>query len=74
MDLTVPGGMGGREALEEIRRHDPAIRAIVSSGYASDPIMANFRQHGFQGVVAKPYRIEDFIRVVHEVLEAGPST
>jgi signal transduction histidine kinase/CheY-like chemotaxis protein len=72
MDLTVPGGMGGCEALEQIRRQDAKVKAIVSSGYASDPIMANFRRYGFQGTVAKPYRIEDFARVLHEVLAAAP--
>jgi CheY-like chemotaxis protein len=69
MDLTVPGGMGGREALLEIKKLDPQVRAIVSSGYSSDPVMANYQQHGFRGVVAKPYRLEDFTRVLAEVLQ-----
>ncbi len=68
MDLTVPGGMGGQEALEQIRRFDPAVKAIVSSGYSSDPVLANFRAHGFRGCVAKPYQLMDFLRVVRAVL------
>ena len=68
LDLTVPGGMGGREAIGELHRIDPGVRAIVSSGYSSDPIMSNFRAYGFRGMVAKPYRIDDFVRVLREVM------
>jgi PAS domain S-box-containing protein len=68
LDLTVPGGMGGREAIGELNRIDPTVKAIVSSGYSSDPVMANFRAYGFRGVVAKPYRIDDFVRVLRDVL------
>ena len=68
MDLTVPGGMGGRETLEQLRKIDPGVKAIVSSGYSSDPIMANYRRHGFDGVVAKPYQVRDLTRVLNDVL------
>ncbi len=68
MDLTVPGGMGGREAITHLRVIDPNVRAIVSSGYSSDPVLANYRAHGFCGVVAKPYEVEDFARVLRNVL------
>jgi PAS domain S-box-containing protein len=70
MDLTVPGGMGGMEALQQMQTIDPAVRAIVSSGYSSDPVLANYRSCGFSGRVAKPYEIADFGRVLREVL--GP--
>ncbi len=70
MDLTVPGGMGGLEALERLRALDPEVQAIVSSGYSSDPVLANYRSYGFSGRVAKPYEIADFGRVLREVL--GP--
>jgi PAS domain S-box-containing protein len=68
MDLTVPGGKGGRDAMQEILKIDPAARGIVSSGYSSDPVMANFRSHGFCGMLAKPYRISELSRTLREVL------
>jgi len=60
MDLTIPGGLGGKETAERILAADPAARLIVSSGYSSDPVMANFRQYGFSGAIAKPYNLDDF--------------
>jgi PAS domain S-box-containing protein len=69
MDLTVPGAMGGAEAMREILKIDPEARGIVSSGYSSDPVMANFRAHGFRGMVPKPYRITDFARTLREVID-----
>ncbi|MCK4943025.1 MAG: response regulator, partial [Candidatus Aminicenantes bacterium] len=71
MDLTVPGGMGGREAVQVIKAVDPGLRAIVSSGYSNDPIMADYKKYGFSGVVAKPYRIEEMKKVLDEVLGKG---
>jgi PAS domain S-box-containing protein len=68
MDLTVPGGMGGREAIGQLRQIDPGVRAIVSSGYSNDPVLADHRAYGFSGVVAKPYRADDFARVLRAVL------
>jgi PAS domain S-box-containing protein len=67
-DLTVPGGMGGKELISSLLKIDPGVRAIVSSGYSNDPVMANYRQHGFRGVVAKPYRIKELNDVVQGVL------
>ena len=57
MDLTIPGGMGGKEAIVEILAIDPAARAFVSSGYANDPIMVNCKAYGFTGVIAKPFDV-----------------
>jgi two-component system cell cycle sensor histidine kinase/response regulator CckA len=68
MDLTVPGGKGGRDAMQEILQVNPTARGIVSSGYSSDPVMANFRSHGFCGMLAKPYRISELSRTLREVL------
>ena len=56
---------------EEFRRRNPAARGIVSSGYHSDPVMANYRAHGFRGMVPKPYRLSDFARILREVMNGG---
>jgi two-component system cell cycle sensor histidine kinase/response regulator CckA len=68
MDLTVTGGMGGREAIELLRLVDPRATAIVSSGYSDDFVMADFRKYGFDGVIAKPYRAEELGEVLAKVL------
>jgi nitrogen-specific signal transduction histidine kinase/CheY-like chemotaxis protein len=71
MDLTVPGGMGGREAMEHLRRLDPGVSAIVSSGYSRDPVLANYQAHGFQAVLPKPYGLDQLTKVMQATLE-GP--
>jgi len=68
MDLTIPAGMGGKEAIEKLIEIDPEVKAIVSSGYSNDPIMANYREHGFRGVIAKPYMIEEMSTILYEVI------
>ena len=67
-DLTVPGGMNGKETIQQLVKIDPRIKAIVSSGYSNDPIMANFREYKFQGAIAKPYRTRELSILLHEVL------
>ena len=62
MDLTIPGGFGGKEAAEQILAIAPGANLIVSSGYSNDPIMANFKEFGFRGAIAKPYNIHEFER------------
>ncbi len=57
MDLTIPGGMGGKEAVREILSIDCEAKVFVSSGYSTDPIMVNFQDYGFQGGIAKPFDI-----------------
>ncbi len=69
LDLTIAGGLGGRETIEQLRQRDPEVLAIVSSGYSSDPVMANFRDYGFQAIVPKPYNVEQFTRTVGRLLE-----
>jgi CheY-like chemotaxis protein len=69
MDLTVPGGMGGKAAMLELLKIDPNVKGIVSSGYSSDPVMANYRAHGFSGMVAKPYKLTDLAKTIRSVME-----
>ncbi|HEU5078350.1 MAG TPA: ATP-binding protein [Opitutaceae bacterium] len=68
LDLTVPGGMGGREAMEKLLEIDPTVRAIVSSGYSSDPVLSDFQAHGFKAMVPKPYNVVDLAKCIHEVV------
>jgi len=68
MDLTIPGGMGGKNASQEILRIDPNAKLIVSSGYSTDPVMSDFRAHGFLAVISKPYRIEALGETLRQVL------
>jgi PAS domain S-box-containing protein len=71
MDLTIPGGMGGRETLARLRALDPSVRAVVSSGYSTDPVMADAKAFGFGGVLAKPYRLQDLHDVLRGLLREG---
>ncbi len=68
LDLTVPGGMGGKETIEKLLQIDPQVKAIVSSGYSDDPIMANFKECGFSEVLAKPYKIVDLSKILQRVI------
>lgn len=68
MDLTIPGGMGGKEAIQKLREIDPNVKGIVSSGYGMDPIMNRYTDYGFSGVIAKPYDIVQLERVVSEAI------
>ena len=70
MDLTIPGGMGGQETIAILRDFDPQIKAIVSSGYATDPIMADYERFGFAGVVSKPYKINELNEVLQQVINS----
>lgn len=68
MDLTIPGGMGGKEAVWGVREIDPAAKVFVSSGYSSDPVMADYRGHGFDGVIAKPFLYEEMVEALQGVI------
>ncbi|MGW8180411.1 MAG: hybrid sensor histidine kinase/response regulator, partial [bacterium] len=67
MDLTIPGGMGGKEAMRELKRIDPDAIVIVASGYSGDPVMSEFMEYGFVDVIQKPYKIEDLGEVLAKV-------
>jgi len=71
MDLTIPGGMGGAEAIKKLHEIDPDAKAIAASGYVQGSILSDFRQYGFNGVLAKPFRIDELCRVVHLVINPG---
>jgi PAS domain S-box-containing protein len=68
IDLTIPGGMGGKEAMQKLIKLDPKVKAIVASGYSSDPVMADCRAYGFSGVITKPYDLQTLSRTLRTVL------
>jgi len=69
LDLIVPGDMGGEEAIQKLKKIDTQVKAIVSSGYSSDPIMADYKDYGFNGVIPKPYKIQELSEVVYKVIK-----
>jgi PAS domain S-box-containing protein len=69
LDLTVPGGVGGKDVIRKLLTIDPQVKAIVVSGYSNDPVLANYQEYGFKGRVAKPFNIGDLSVVLHSVLE-----
>ena len=71
LDLTLPGGMGGKEALKKLIEIDPTVNAIVSSGYATDATMSRYQDFGFRGVIAKPYEAAELGKIIHEVISAS---
>ncbi len=68
MDLTVPGGMGGEAAINKLKEIDPDIKAIVSSGYANNTVLANYSEYGFSGRLVKPFRISTLKKELNTVL------
>jgi CheY-like chemotaxis protein len=73
LDLTVPGGMGGAETLRALQRIDPRVKAVVSSGYSTAPIMARHKDFGFTAVLVKPYKIDEIRAVLQSVMAEGVS-
>jgi two-component system, cell cycle sensor histidine kinase and response regulator CckA len=68
MDLTIPGGMGGVEAIRKLLEIDPGIKAVVSSGYSNDPVMSDYTNYGFKGCIVKPYKVFELGEVIRQVL------
>jgi CheY-like chemotaxis protein len=69
MDLTIPGGIGGKEAIKNLLAIDPQVRAIVSSGYSDDSVMTNYAEYGFKGIAPKPYTLIELQEVLTRVLK-----
>jgi DNA-binding NarL/FixJ family response regulator len=68
MDLTIPGGMGGKETIKRLLEIDPKVIFIVSSGYSDDPIIAHYKDYGFCGAIKKPYRVATLSNVLAKCL------
>ena len=70
LDLTIPGGMGGRETIKLLREYDPGVKAVVSSGYANDPVMGEYEKYGFCGCLNKPYIFAEFLQLIERIQSA----
>lgn len=68
LDLTIPGGMGGKQAISKLIKIDPEIKAIVSSGYSNNPVMSDYKNYGFSGILAKPYTLKELSKVLDEIV------
>jgi len=68
LDLTIEFGMGGTEAIRKLIEIDPDVKAIVSTGYSNDPVVAKFREYGFRGALTKPYTIDELSKALHKVV------
>jgi PAS domain S-box-containing protein len=64
MDLTIPGGMGGQEAVTQILKIDPDAKVLVSSGYSNDPVMSSYEKYGFIGIINKPFQLSDMSEAI----------
>ena len=74
LDLTVPGGMGGAKTIPELLKIDPKVKAVVSSGYSTDPIMANYEDYGFCGVMEKPYTKAQLAELLNRIFSGSGMT
>lgn len=68
MDLTIVGGMGGKDAVKQLLDYDPLVKVIVSSGYSNDPTMAEYRKYGFMGMVKKPYQMDELRKEISKLI------
>ncbi len=69
LDLSVPEGLGGKDTIALLRAYDPAVKAIVSSGYSNDPVVLGFEQYGFSGILSKPYKISDLKEILEKMIK-----
>lgn len=69
MDLTVPGGMGGKDAVQEILKINPEAKVVVVSGYSQDPVLAHYQEYGFQAALGKPFQLDKLEGMLEKVLE-----
>jgi PAS domain S-box-containing protein len=68
LDLVVPTGMGGKECIQKLLEIDPNVTAVVSSGYSDDPVVANYQDYGFRGVLPKPYKINELREILEQFI------
>ncbi len=69
LDITIPGGMGGTETMEELLKIDPKVKAVISSGYANSPVISNYKTYGFYDTLTKPYLMTELKAVIKRVME-----
>jgi len=69
LDLSVPNGLGGKDTIEQLRNFDPAVKAVVSSGYTNDPVVKDFSHYGFSERLTKPYTIKDMKNLLENVIK-----
>jgi CheY-like chemotaxis protein len=69
LDLEVVGGMGGKDTIAILRQDFPHIKAVVTTGYLDDMVLSNHREHGFSGVLTKPFQMEDLISVLSSLAQ-----
>ena len=69
LDLSVANGLGGKETIEQLRKYDPAVKAIVSTGYMNDPAVENFSLYGFCEKLTKPYSLKDLKNLLETVMK-----
>jgi two-component system cell cycle sensor histidine kinase/response regulator CckA len=69
LDLTIPGGMSGKEAMKKLLHKYPQARAVVASGYFDDPVMADCASYGFKAAVAKPFQVDELGQALRKAME-----
>jgi len=69
LDLSVPSGLGGKETIEHLRKLDPGVKAVVSSGYSDDPAVRDFSNHGFDERLTKPYKIHELKNILEQLMK-----